>query len=178
VPDQTRFAALPHDAWYDDWTWSYIFGEVGDTGAVNHGNLSYEGIAEFDPTQVAEVELWHVEEGSYGPEHSAAGLFRLSDNSYVVFTAWCDSTGWGCQDDARVTFHASRDDAVWLGFGDEERRWFGIETPPERSAVPDASAAVLVIEETLRRLNPQASGIIHISRRIAAALEEAGLIRA
>jgi len=110
----TKFAKLPHDEHYDDWTWGYIFDEKG-----------YPGTDLFDPAAVEEVELWHV----HGPEHNAAGLFRLTDGSYVVYTGWCDSTGWDCQSDARFTLHSSRADAIRLGMGDEERRWFAITLP-------------------------------------------------
>lgn len=138
MTDETspRFAKLPHDEWYDDWTWGYILGEQGDNGAVNHGH-GYEGANDFDPTTIAEVENWHVDEGSYGPEHSAAGVFRMEDGTYAVFTAWCDTTGWGCQDGARITFHPNRDEAYRLGLGDEERRWFAIdaETGEARKAI-------------------------------------------
>lgn len=129
MADADQFAKMPHDEWYNDSTWGYILGSEGANGAVNHGSMSYEGADRFDPTKVAEVELWHVHEGGYGPEHSAAGVFRMEDGSYVVYTGWCDSTGWGCQDDARLTFHADREAAITFGLDEETRRWFAIDVP-------------------------------------------------
>lgn len=129
--DVERYVKLPHDDWYDDWTWREI---LGPDGSARYGSSAYEGADVFDPTRIAAVELWHVEEGSYGPEHSAAALFRMEDGTYVVYTGWCDTTGWGCRDDARFTFHPTRGHAMSLGFGDEERRWFSIELPPEGSS--------------------------------------------
>lgn len=118
-----RYAKLPHDDWYDDYDWRHILdSKYGET---------YEGVQDFDPTKIAEVEHWYIEEGSYGPEHSAAGVFRMEDGSYVVYTGFCDTTGWGCQDDARFTFHTTKDDAIRLGLGDRERGWFGFPNPEE-----------------------------------------------
>jgi len=120
-PDEMAlYAKLPHDDYYDDWTWSHILGDDRWSGP-------YDGTDDFDPTQVAEVELWHVTDDGWGPEHSAAGLFRMNDGTFVVYTGWCDTTGWGCQDDARFTFHPTRDHAVRFGFGNTEREWFGLE---------------------------------------------------
>lgn len=118
---ETKYPTLPHDEWYDDWTWDYVLGEP-----LGYWDGEAEGRETFAPEQVAEIELWHVAEGDFGPEHNAAGLFRMKDDSYVVYTGWCDTTGWDCQSGARFTFHKSREDAVRFGLGDEERSWFGI----------------------------------------------------
>lgn len=128
------FATLPHDDWYDDYTWGYILGSEGENGAVNHGSGAYVGANLFDPRKVVETVHWHVEEGCYGPEHDACGVFRLVDGTFAVYTGWCDTTGWGCQDDARFTFHSSYGDAVAMGMGDENRRWFGLSQPAHQSA--------------------------------------------
>lgn len=45
-------------------------------------------------------------------EHSASDweggfLMQLADGRYAYLTGWCDYTGWGCQDGARVTFYDS-----------------------------------------------------------------------
>lgn len=119
MSDEVRYPTLPHDDHYDDWTWDHILKPGGYSGP-------YLGADKFEPENVAEVELWHVtDEGGYA-EHSAAGLFRMQDGSYVVYTGWCDTTGWGCRDGARFTFHSTREDAVRYGLGDEERGWFDI----------------------------------------------------
>ena|ERR1041385_1529765 len=103
---------LPIDNFYDEWDWEYVLTNYQTT---------------FDPGEIAEVELWHSEEGSYGPEHNAAGVFRMNDGSYVVYSGWCDTSGWDCQSGARFTTHTTKQDAINLGLGDEERGWFGID---------------------------------------------------
>lgn len=118
----TRYAKLPTDDWYDASVWEEILG--GDEAYGERKNVST-----FDPTQVAHVELWHVEEGTWGPEHSACGLFLMEDGTYVVYSGWCDSTGWTCRSGAYFTHHPTRADAERFGFEDEHRSWFGITLP-------------------------------------------------
>lgn len=114
VHHNCSYPLLPHDDFYNDWVWANIFGG------------RYTGVDRFDPNQVDLIEAWRAESSEGYAQHSAAGLFRMMDDTYVVFSAWTDTTGWGCQDDARFTFHDSWDDAVRFGLGDEERGWFGI----------------------------------------------------
>jgi hypothetical protein len=121
-----RFAKLPHDDWYDDYTWTYILGSPDD-GIGHNYNHGYPGVDKFDPTQIKNVDLWAVDEGSYGPEHSAVGLFEMEDGTWVVYEGGCDTTGWGCQDSARFTFHTTRMDALKFGLDDYSRKQFNID---------------------------------------------------
>lgn len=112
------YAKLPHDEWYGDYQWQYILDEE-----------SHAGAKDFDPAKVAEVVNWHVDEGSYGPEHSAVALFRMDDGTFVVYSGWCDTTGWDCQSDARFTYHPTQEDAIRFGLEDQHREWFGYPNP-------------------------------------------------
>lgn len=115
-----KYSKLPHDEWYDDETWEMLLQGDGYMEAAL-------GAQNFNPENIASVSLWYVDEGDYGPEHSAAGLFIMEDGTYTVYTGWCDTTGWDCRSDARFTFHETYEDAVRYGLGDEERKWFNIQ---------------------------------------------------
>jgi hypothetical protein len=41
--------------------------------------------------------------GDYA-EWSGGFLMELKDGRYCYLTGWCDTTGWGCQDDAAITY--------------------------------------------------------------------------
>lgn len=46
------------------------------------------------------------EDGDYA-ETSLVALFEMKDGRFAVLTGWCDTTGWGCQDGAEVSYEAS-----------------------------------------------------------------------
>lgn len=77
----------------------------------------------FRPDEVAEV-IAAVEGENDGD--SWVGVFRLSDGRFVTVSAWCDYTGWGCQDGGHAAVAATKEDAIRFGLDDAERARLGL----------------------------------------------------
>jgi hypothetical protein len=65
--------------------------------------LSACGVSASDVETV--LRAW----GEHGDcaEWSGGFVLKLRDGRYAYATGWCDTTGWGCQDGAEVTFYGS-----------------------------------------------------------------------
>ena len=87
------------------------------------GVLGYDGsLAPFGVSDVAEVIA--TAEGEKDGD-SWVGAFRLTDGRFVFVSAWCDYTGWGCQDGGDAQVAATLDDLVRLAMGNEDRARLG-----------------------------------------------------
>ncbi|HEV8191102.1 MAG TPA: hypothetical protein VGP82_06420 [Ktedonobacterales bacterium] len=53
-----------------------------------------------------------------GGSWSGGFLLAMKDGRFAYITGWCDYTGWGCQDGARVTFYDSLPDRETLDVDD------------------------------------------------------------
>lgn len=51
---------------------------------------------------------------------------QLNDGRFFYLEAWCDYTGWGCQDGGSSTVASSREDIISIGMPDIARERFGI----------------------------------------------------
>lgn len=79
----------------------------------------YEGsLAPFGLDDVEEVIA--TSEGQNDGE-PWVGVFRLRDGRFAFVSAWCDYTGWGCQDGGLVRLASSLDDLKRLGVDDAAR---------------------------------------------------------
>lgn len=56
----------------------------------------------FDLADVTEVVFASEIDGDYG-ESDCNAIVRTADGWFWFVAAWCDSTGWGCQDGTSVT---------------------------------------------------------------------------
>lgn len=59
---------------------------------------------EIDPAAVEKViAAWGRNPEGYG-SWEGGFLLALKDGRFAYVTGWCDTTGWGCQDGASVTY--------------------------------------------------------------------------
>jgi hypothetical protein len=59
-----------------------------------------------DPHNVKRVIASWGEQGDYA-EWSGGFLLEMKDGRFAYASGWCDTTGWGCQDGANVTYFES-----------------------------------------------------------------------
>ncbi len=52
------------------------------------------------------VAAWGESTEGYG-EWSGGFVMKLKDGRFAYMTGWCDTTGWGCQDGAMITYYDS-----------------------------------------------------------------------
>ncbi len=52
------------------------------------------------------IAAWGTNDGGYA-EWSGGFVMKLKDGRYAYLTGWCDTTGWGCQDGAEITYYES-----------------------------------------------------------------------
>jgi hypothetical protein len=87
------------------------------------GVLGYTGsLAHFTRYDVVAV-LASAEGENDGA--SWIGAFLLSDGRFAFVSAWCDYTGWGCQDGGDTQVAATLDDLVRLAMTTEDRQRLG-----------------------------------------------------
>lgn len=53
-------------------------------------------------------------------------MFRLNDGRYAFLTAWCDYTGWGCQDGGDCYFADSLELLTRFALGEADRDRLGL----------------------------------------------------
>jgi hypothetical protein len=116
----------------DDDNWKHVFGDAYPV-AIRGDDVSTEGITR---DAVAEILAFHDSgEGDLFAEWDGAGVFRLADGRYVSAWGWCDTTGWGCQDDADLFVSSTLDGLLRFGLTDEIRTQLGyprlVEMPNE-----------------------------------------------
>ena len=84
--------------------------------------------ADFKPEDIEFIEAIDAGDND-GPAWVAMG--RLKDGRWWFLTAWCDYTGWGCQDGGHSTCVATREDLVRTVLGAEDRLRLGCVIPGE-----------------------------------------------
>lgn len=52
------------------------------------------------------VAAWGSSEEGYG-QWSGGFIMKLKDGRFAYLTGWCDTTGWGCQDGASISYFES-----------------------------------------------------------------------
>lgn len=115
--------AIDLEAFKGDWDWQQAF--ACDSGDVHHA----------DPTRASEpcesfvlddvAEITHAVQGDNdGPSWVCVG--RLADGRWFTLSAWCDYTGWGCQDGCTRRIAETQAAIVRLALTDDERSRLGI----------------------------------------------------
>lgn len=79
----------------------------------------YDGSAA--PFGVGDVEEVIATSEGQNDGESWVGVFRLSDGRFAFVSAWCDYTGWGCQDGGLARLASTLDDLKRLGVDDAAR---------------------------------------------------------
>lgn len=72
------------------------------------------------------VAAWGGSEEGFG-EWSGGFLLELKDGRYAYLSGWCDTSGWGCQDDAYISYTDTRPELGGLNHGMDE---LGETAPP------------------------------------------------
>lgn len=76
------------------------------------------GLEAFTREDVEEVIA--AEDGENDGDHWE-GVFRLKDGRFVFVSAWCDNTGWGCQDGGQSWVAADLPSLIRWGLPAETR---------------------------------------------------------
>jgi hypothetical protein len=98
----------------DQWDIEYASGVAG---------LNYEDVKEV-------VHVWAVSPEGWGSMDIELVL-ALKDGRFAYFSAWCDTTGWGCQEGAsQITYGTSVVELIPEMTADARRR-FGYEETPD-----------------------------------------------
>jgi hypothetical protein len=81
-----------------------------------------------DVEEVAEVVRFHDGERDY---ESWYLVLRMKDGRWCHVTAWCDYTGWGCQEGGDHYFASTEEELVRTCLDQSARRTLGYEETPE-----------------------------------------------
>lgn len=54
-------------------------------------------------------------------EENWVGVFLMKDGKFLYITAWCDYTGWGCQEGGSSSIFDSYNDVVNFGCSSDDR---------------------------------------------------------
>lgn len=70
------------------------------------------------------VAAWGESTEGYG-EWSGGFVMALKDGRFAYLTGWCDTTGWGCQDGAEITYYDSLPDYATFtkSYQDDSIQW-------------------------------------------------------
>ena len=70
-----------------------------------HATLFNSAIAgQIDPAKIVRVVAAWGSQGDCAEWHGGF-LFEISDGRFAYVSGWCDTTGWGCQDGAEITYY-------------------------------------------------------------------------
>ncbi len=89
------------------WDWQNAFGV-----AHVHACEGYTGSISFSTSMIAKIHR-AVEGENDGDSWECVG--ELHDGRWFFLTAWCDYTGWGCQDGGNIYIGANEDMVRQLG---------------------------------------------------------------
>lgn len=90
--------------------------------------LSEVGINESDVSEIVNCYT-DSPEGWYSVDIDL--VVRLVDGRFAYFSAWCDTTGWGCQQGASDVVYAGSLAELIPEMTAEARRIFGYEPTPD-----------------------------------------------
>lgn len=62
---------------------------------------------------------------------SWVGIFCLNDGKFGYLTAWCDYTGWGCQESGHGDTRLNLEDVIRELCTEDDRKRLGISSDPE-----------------------------------------------
>lgn len=135
------------DGFYsDDWRCAFA-------AADHHGVGPPKTIAvPIDCDDVLEVTDWWVERGDYA-EIDMCAIMRLTKGRWATLEAYCDTTGWGCQDGGEISIGDDYQSIIYFGMGDQMRRRLNIPIPPYDPT--DIRNSLFEIQTTVERLKDE-----------------------
>lgn len=83
------------------------------------GIVGYTGSTAVCTLDDVQEVLAHSDGDNDGPNWIAA--LRLKDGRFVFLSAWCDATGFGCEDGGDFQFASSLNELVRWAMGNEDR---------------------------------------------------------
>ena len=104
-----------------DWKEAFTF---SDGTSLDEGSDSFA----FGIDDIKKI-LYAEDGGNDGP--SWIIMVKLKNNQYGFLTAWCDFTGWGCQDGGHSYVSKSKKKLIRYGLGEDDRKRFGISLPDD-----------------------------------------------
>lgn len=110
----------PRLATIDEGDWPEVFKYASGPSRVEGATCVVTG---FGASDVAEV-IGYAEGWNDGDAWQIAG--RLKDGRWFYLSAWCDYTGWGCQEGGSAWVADDRDSLVQFGIPAEQRDVWGL----------------------------------------------------
>lgn len=116
---------------YEDWSQIFPSTDQWSTSYTGtHSVYDRSRAQDVTPERIARIDaVWQVGDG--GSESDLALLAELTDGTWATCMAWCDFTGWGCQDNVEWKWARTRDDAITFGLDREARQKLGVPLPSE-----------------------------------------------
>lgn len=102
-----------------DWSEAWSCGlrdKVESVMVPNRDAIRKDGL---EPENISKVHAFY--EGENDSE-SWGALVEMKDGRFVAMEAWCDYTGWGCQDGGSLSVALNKRDALMLGFSEDMRK--------------------------------------------------------
>lgn len=112
-----------HDSLFTDW--AYVL--VGSKFSAYRGAYDLNGqlVEDITADHIAHVDLiWR--EGDCCNETNMVALVELTDGTWAGLMAWCDTTGWGCEDDVIWKVAPTRELAISQCLDKEARARLGV----------------------------------------------------
>ena len=107
----------------ESWDWQAAFDCAARDG-VPRGVLGYSG--SLAPVALDDLEEAIAISNGENDETSWIGAFLLKDGRYLFLSAWCDYTGWGCQDGGDAQVASDLPTLIRYAMGNEERARLGV----------------------------------------------------
>ncbi len=85
-------------------------------------------VDDITPERIARIDVSYLARGDHAAKDIVL-LVELTDGSWATCMAWCDTTGWGCQDSVEWKWAKTRDDAITYGLDQEARTKLGLPLP-------------------------------------------------
>lgn len=113
---------------------SDLAGDAGDWGyalevAIRDGVTSVPAPGECPITSFEHRDIRDVLASAEGENDVAnwIALVTLRDGRFAFISAWCDYTGWGCQDGGRVVVSSTFRELLQFGLDADERARLGLK---------------------------------------------------
>lgn len=116
-------AAVTPEKFLDDEDWKEAFGYASAADTYPGSPVASGGFTREDVLAIIVME-----EGQNDGE-DWLGVFALKDGRFGALRAWCDFTGWGCQEGGSSNVAESYESLVRYGLSSEERSRLGIPEP-------------------------------------------------
>ena len=109
---------------FDDYDWQQAFNyaQGEDVSAVHPGY-------KVDESGFGMTDILHIEGKDEGENDGDGWIIygSLKDGRWFFLNAWCDYTGWGCQEGGRTVVANNKEDIIKFGMDAEARGRLGIK---------------------------------------------------